>query len=252
MNLQVVRIDYSRFRGEGLLTQRDIRALVLKFIPENNEYYRLLNWHERSVPRIVYAKPGNSYTLIYSTIPDVAEYVANKIHKTLVYVNGKKVAIKGARVKKVKFVVEELNDSVYMYKTRTNIITAVNDTEWKINTAVKHRGGIENLENDVLANILKRTITHIYDEWFGFEPDVENLRVRIVSGKHFLDHTYKEGEKFPSWGGYFFCNYALPPFVGYKIGLGMGEVLLKAELPKERISKVEEIIFARRLTDEVV
>jgi len=237
MQVYALKIEYSRFRNESILNTRDLRALVLKFIDENSEYFRICNWHGKGIPRVIYSKPRNSFATVYTTLSDVADYLAEKIKKRFVWIDDKRIAVKGVKRYNLKWEVGKLTDKLYMYQTRTEIITGVNDTEWKINTAVKNMGSIEGLEKDVLKNIITRTVKHAYKNWFGFEPDLSELQIKVMDGKHFLC-PYKVDVLLPSWRGIFLSNYSLPQFVGYKTGLGYGELQLKAELPKSRLEKI--------------
>jgi hypothetical protein len=222
------------------ITSREIREAVID-ITQNSEYESVINWHTKKPPFVIFSKPYSKCTNIYTFKKDIADFLKTKLlERRVLYVPAgnnfhKKVFIKNVSIDKLDY--EPVKDgNLYLYSTRMPIITAVHENEIKVNTVVKKIGAISDVETTILENIISRTLKYTIKHHFNRDIELNDLKIKAIESRQ-VEYWYKEGVQLPGWLGTFFSNYKLPTFVGYKIGLGFGEIFLRQVLPLEKFTK---------------
>jgi len=143
----------------------------------------------------------------------------------------KEISIKNikAKIEKVWFKNEEFiipQKGLCFYETRTPVILSTNNTEFKIVYAINTNNNIEEMKKFIEYRI-KKDIEYKAKEYFNLDLDLKDLNL-IIQNENIRLVEYKEGlKKFQAVFMKFASNYSLPRFIGYKTGLGWGEIINK-------------------------
>lgn len=207
------------------LSPRDIRNLVASCLPDGEIKERLMNKRKDSNSQSEYIYPIPSYKnfeiLSYKNDREALE----EIEKYLV---GKTVSIRGNDSKIIKCRLKE--EEVYniptrglnVYKTKTPIIVSTNDIEHKIAHNEQKNGNY----GAFLKNRIERITTKQMKDIFGVDFNIEDLQINMIDCKvRTITPDRTKPDKY--YQGYickFISNYDLPRFLGYKSGLGYGEI----------------------------
>ncbi len=208
-------------RDCGGFKPRDIRNYVGSIVDEN--FKDLAMWHKHATPELIYVKPFKNSFEIISVKNDISiiSHIADKIEKNRDFY-GKK--IEKVFLKNEQFLFPQRG--LTFYSTRTPIIIGNNEKEIGITFACKKNNNIEDLKRYITHRI-KSDAEYQIKEWFGLDLKIDEFTITSMSNIKQLFLGYKDNIKFPAITMDFVCNYRLPRFVGYKIGLGWGEIIEK-------------------------
>ena len=78
-----------------------------------------------------------------------------------------------------------------------------------------------------IAHRIKSDAEYQIKNWFGLDLKINDFSIISISNLKQLFLDYKDGVKVPAVTMDFVSNFRLPRFVGYKIGLGWGEIIEK-------------------------
>ena len=196
---------------------RDVRNYVGSIV--NEKYKDFFMWHQHKQPPLVYVKPfkkGFEIVFYYNNF----EAIFHLIEKIKNNRNFYGIDIKKVWTKEEGFVPPLKVTNPITYITRTPIIVGTNPTEWGIVHGVKDD---EKKLKDYFVYKIKDTISHQLKEYGSINVDLKDVEIDIGEYKFFFQ-KYKEDKFFPAFFATFKSNYQLPRFVGYKIGLGFGEI----------------------------
>ena len=193
------------------LKPRDIRNYIGKIADDN--FKDIVMWHDRKYPPLIYPKPfkGGFEVISYGENMDFMNFIKEKIYSHTDFF-GKK--IKGVRLKDEKYGFP-LKES-RMYETRTPIIIAVNEFEM---SGACNDIYFKNYINMRINRDVEYQIKSIFDVRTKLNIEIMPIEIKRLSIE------YKPGIKFPAVAMKFYSNYALPRFLGYKNGLGWGEII---------------------------
>jgi len=195
---------------------RDIRNYVGSIV--DKKYKDFFMWHKHKQPPVIYVKPfkkGFEIVFYFNNF----EAISHLIDK----IKGNK-NFYGVEIKKVWSKEESLIPPLKIvnpitYNTRTPIIVGTNSVEWGIVNNIKDN---EKKLKDYFIYKIKDTISYQLKEYIGISVDLKDVQINIKEYSFFFQ-KYKESS-YPAFMGTFDSNYQLPRFVGYKIGLGYGEI----------------------------
>ncbi len=202
---------------------RDIRNLLGSIV--DNEFKDEVMWHKRKPPKIIYAKPYKKGFEIINYINDyrLMHHILKKLEsiKNNIFLGGKKIKIEDIELKSEDFTIPQ--PGLYFYQTRTPIILSTNPVEYKIVYATNTQN-----KKDLIKYIQHRIIhsTKLFaKEYFNIDLDYLDDLNLIIQENDIRLVDYKEGlKKYQAVYLKLASNYSLPRFVGYKIGLGWGEL----------------------------
>jgi hypothetical protein len=208
-------------RDCGSFKPRDVRNYVGSIVDE--KFKDLAMWHKHATPELIYVKPFKNSFEIISPKNDITliSHIAEKIEKNRDFY-GKK--IEKVFLKNEQFLFPQRG--LTCYSTRTPIIIALNSKEIGITLACKKNNEMDDLKR-YLTHRIESDAEFQIKEWFGLDLKINEFAITSISNIKQLFLDYKDGIKFPAITMDFVCNYRLPRFIGYKIGLGWGEIIEK-------------------------
>jgi hypothetical protein len=200
---------------------RDVRNYVGSIVDE--KYKDLAMWHKNTTPELIYVKPFKDSFEIISNKNDISliSHIADKIEDNPNFY--------GKKIERVWLKSEQFNfpqRGLTSYITRTPIIIGTNEREIGVSYACKVKNDIDGLVSFVTHRI-KSDMEYQIKNWFGLDLRVDEFKILSVSEFKQLFLDYKDGVKVPAVTMNFTSNFRLPRFVGYKIGLGWGEIIEK-------------------------
>ena len=205
----------------GGFKPRDVRNYVGAIVDEN--FKDLAMWHKHTTPELIYVKPFKNSFEIISVKNDISiiSHIADKIEKNRDFY-GKK--IEKVFLKNEQFLFPQRG--LTFYSTRTPIIIGNNEKEIGISFACKVKNNMEDLTR-YIAHRIKSDAEYQIKNWFGLDLKIDDFSIISISNLKQLFLDYKDGVKVPAVTMDFVSNFRLPRFVGYKIGLGWGEIIEK-------------------------
>lgn len=207
----------------GMTTPRDIRNLCGSIAPERTK--EIVMWHQSATPHLIYTKASrNSFAIVTYTeegeaaLTDLAGRFASldkgislNHHQTEV----SDVILRPSAYRAPK-------EGLFRYRITSPLIIAGQKPEFA--EAREHWEDEEYIKGFTARVIADNMAKHIED-WFGI--DFEPLDLKLVFREFRRFRTPYKEDYFPAVTGEFLSNYSLPDFVGYKIGLGYGELQYK-------------------------
>lgn len=204
-------------KDAGSLTPRHVRDYVGAIVDQ--EYKDVCMWHKHSVPELIYPKLyKDGFEIVSVKNGSVLEHIAGKIEASKKFY--------GRNIEKVWFKEEKFGfpqRRLTAYQTRTPIVIGSNKVEYGIAVACAKNGRPADLKR-YIGRRIKSDVEHYVKAYFGVNISIPDLSLNITELKQ-LFLNYKEGVRLPMAAMSFTSNYSLPRFVGYKIGLGWGEII---------------------------
>ena len=203
------------------LAPRDIRNYVGSIVDERFEDKVMR--HKMDLPQVIYPKTykGGFEIVSYSNDVELMQHVKNKIDSHRNFFGQE---IKNARFINEQYEIPQKQETSYI--TRTPVIIAVNLFEFKAVAGKITDSFFANYINIRIKNDVRYQIKKIYGIDFDFDLKTAVMDIKRISIQ------YKD-IKLPAITMKFYSNYTLPRFMGYKIGLGWGEIINCEEI-KER------------------
>ena len=204
------------------LLPRDIRRYIGDIV--DVEYKELVLWHKRDLPELIYVKPyKNGFEIIsYKNNVKLLIHIKNKLLEyPKINIKGIKSSIQKVFLQEEDYLIPQRQLSFYVI--RTPIVIATNNTEFKLVYAIN--------KNNNQKDFLKYLHRHFKNDLQYKLKKIHNIDMNFDDLELMFDEKalrlveVKEGiKKFPAIFGKFACNYKLPRFIGYKNGLGFGEI----------------------------
>jgi len=237
--MKLVVIYKESIKGKKLLP-RDVRNYVASICKQDKELHDIVmsQGHHNKQPTFIFSTTNKKSFAIYTFKKDKLVEEAMKRLSVLLYQNPQ-IHIRG-----IKAVVKESFTTEYEFtkfeygllerEIRTPIIIAAAEYEYAICVkATKDKDGRKECDQKWLeeytASKIKETAVLVAKDWFGEEESLKIealLEDTIILFKD-LKYTvikYKENLYFPAVTGTIISNRKLPQFLGYKSGLGYGEL----------------------------
>ena len=206
------------------ITPRDVRNFCGSITDQ--KFNKIIMYHGNDAPPIIYKKP-----LEYAV--EIAFYENNfyAFQHLMDRLEKHKDNFFGRKIKKII-----PKDDGYMppfflgsqtveYSTRTPIIITTNQIEHKMKYSFEQNGKIK----DYVLFRLKRNLSYQLECYTKIKQSFDNL---VLDFKDFkvVTEKYKEGSNFIGFWTKFTSNYQLPEMVGYKTGLGYGQLVKDASI----------------------
>jgi hypothetical protein len=223
-NMKKMIIHIER-ENEARFYPRDVRNYIGAIVDE--QYKDLFMHHEKTTSPFAYSKPAKNTIVIYSFLESNTEalrHAAEKVmsHRTIA-LNGSSSKVISVEIKEARY--STFAQGMYEYETRTPIVVGTLKSQ-KIEFSKMYQdsdtlGLVEFTRNAIIEAIEVNT-----RHWFGEGIDLgESLMIIPKSGFKTHRLRYNETHAFPAVTMRFVSNVQLPTFIGYKIGLGYGELI---------------------------
>lgn len=238
---------------DRILNIEEIRDFVIKMSNNEEDSIRgILNHSSHSIPKIIYARPHKNKIKIYG-IGDDGSRAIKRLQE--MFRDKKSIVIKNKRYEiRQSFVTDNLQflprsteiKNRYTTLTPLCVINKYNQRtyQWIVGKNfgdgkyIQH-GTEEQLKSfykdieEFTSNQIRDYIKYMLSQLFkGKNKDdfkfADNIIIEWESINIIHHHYHTEEKSIPMVTGQFTTNYELPKFVGYKIGKGFGELLLKS------------------------
>jgi hypothetical protein len=207
-----------------LLTPRDIRNFIGSVVDE--KYKDEVMWHKHLPPKLIYIKPFKNFfdILTYTNDIGLLYHIADKIKDKEIKIKGINAKIKDIDFKDETFEIPKKRLS--FYTTRTPVILSTNPVEFKLVYTLNIKNKTDELKRYIIHRI-RTDVEYRAKYYYNLDLNLKDLEL-IIQNKKIRLVEYKEGlKKFQAVYMNFASNYTLPRFVGYKTGLGWGELISK-------------------------
>ena len=208
---------------KGLLP-RDVRNFIASVIGE--KYRDKVLYHGFAPSELIFVKPfKRGFEIVsYKNDADLLFHIEEAIRDKTINVFKTK-----AKIEKIWYKPEDLilpQKGLFFYYTRTPVILSTNPVEYRIVYATNNKKDKSDLIRYIKHRIKKDVIFKI-KHYYGIDVSnvLKDLNL-IIKEENVRLVEYKKGEK-KRQAAYlkFASNYSLPRFVGYKTGLGWGELV---------------------------
>lgn len=230
--MKKILIQYTN-ENSNRIFPRDVRNYIGSIVDE--EYKRLFMWHERSSSPFIYGMPRNGYMSIYTYRNDMDEAIAHACDKIIENQSLKMAGINGkidsVMVKNTDY--STFQNGMYEYNCRTPII--VGNIIWRHNEFreimnSKSQMDLVQFVRSAIAETVSVHTRHYFDEEIDISDSLMIMPKEPI--KPFF-HKYKDDRWYPAVNMSFISNMRLPQFIGYKIGMGYGEIALYGNSKKK-------------------
>jgi len=211
--------------NDNFLNPRDVRNYVGSIVGE--EFKDLFMWHERSTPAFLYSRPQKNSIAIVTyrndlsdAISHLCESVKNNPH---IVAGGANATVISVDVKNVEY--SDFGSGFFDYRTRTPLVVGSNREEIKNFDAIAGGKIVDTFALvDYIRNSIVDTITAESKDWFSKSVDLSSLVIVPKGDIKTFFVKYNTTSNFPAVHFEFVSNMRLPEFIGYKIGMGYGEI----------------------------
>jgi len=206
------------------VTPRDIRNIMMSNISADiadRISNKNKNKHTQSV--FVYPKPRPKSFEIVSYLNDLealAEIEVGLVGKTF-NLGGKDVLVTDCKWENEGF--NTVKQDLTMYETRTPIVITSNVVEHKIvySSSKADNGTFEKYVTKKIREMVEIQVK----EFFNQEIDLSDLSIKLLKFNNISANVNKDKDKYEqAIYASFISNYRLPRFIGFKNGLGYGEI----------------------------
>ena len=216
---------------------RDIRNLLGSITKEMPEINSKIMWHEHKQPPIIYTIPSFKSFAIVSYIETSEMKMVFEILKSKlldigeINIKGEKVAIDTVFIKEYRYC--DFKHGLFENKIRTPLVIASSKVECLqakqiSEDIVKNKEQLEKFA----TKLIKESLRFQNKDWFDIEDfEVDDLELFYKDLEYFVV-KYSDKQTFPAIRGTIISNRRLPSFLGYKVGMGYGE-LENAYKPKK-------------------
>ena len=208
---------------------RDIRNFIGSIANEKDKDFVM--YHGNGLSPVIYSKPyRNIFEITFAKSDEQSINVIGDLANKL---NSKNFLCYGERINKVdvsydNYLSFEDKKEMVFYKSRTPFVLGVNNTEYKILFNVSQKSD----KTDFIKYLKRRIIDSVIfqaKEYLNSELPLDLLdKIEIYfqnQNNQFVFKNIKYKDKIlPVMYLSFISNYRLPEFLGYKMGLGFGQI----------------------------
>lgn len=216
-------------KPEHKLLPRDIRNIMGSLTKDEPEVNKLVMWHERKQPPLIYTLPTYSSFAIISyletdEVKNALEFIKNKLKKDgALKLSNSSVKIKNAYIADYHYT--RFSEGFYERKLKSPMVLGASAGEYARARELSKDGvDIEKLKSFAVDTI-KESIRFQNRDWFNKEDfEVDDIMIMFKDIRYTVV-KYKDNENYPAVFGTIISNRNLPDFIGYKCGMGYGELL---------------------------
>jgi len=241
--MKLVTIYKNPIQGTGRLLPRDIRNYIASISKEDKVLHDIVMSHKNKQPVFIFSMPNRKSFAIYTFKTDTRTKSALNRLKQLI-IDNPKIDINGVSVKADRVFSSSYDFTRFEYgfeerRLRTPLIIASAEFEYAL--CAKHTK--ENFDQKWLesyvADKIKEVTVLMCRDWYGQEEAdrVEVMLEEVIILFKDLEYSpikYKENLYYPAVRGTIISNIHLPMFIGYKSGLGYGELSSLKEMDRRK------------------
>jgi hypothetical protein len=234
--MKLICLYENELQGKERLYPRDIRNYINSIIPQENiELKSFFAWHEHSTSPVIYPMPNRKGFAIISYKSDAVAYFEKlmeliKNSSELTFKNGIKNSIKTIFTTKYNYT--RFDNGVVERKMRTPLVIASSKQDYaKARELSKDEIDMKALE-ELTRDAIKQSLIKTNKDWFDRELDFIDDVFILFKNMEYIPIKYKENEWYPAVRATIISNIELPEFIGYKIGLGYGELMRLKEMDR--------------------
>lgn len=212
-------------------TPRDVRNFIGSIADEKYKDYVM--YHGNKLSPVIYSKPfGNSFEITFAKSDKQSTDVFSDIKEKI----SGNIKFYGERINRLIIDDTDYNPipskEMAFYKSKTPFVLAVNDIEYKILYSTLKKQDKADFINFLTRRIrdsiifqIKEYIRKPFDAGILNDLKIYMQMNKNVNGREFVYKNIRYKDKvLPVIYLSFISNYTLPEFVGYKIGLGYGQI----------------------------
>jgi hypothetical protein len=224
---------------------RDVRNYVGSIV--SKEFEDTFMWHERSTAPFIYSMPQRHSIAIQTyqnNMQDAIEHLCGKlIANPILKLNGASAKIKNVTLQDIDY--SSFATGLYEYQTRTPMVIGTTPVQKIDFMELLSAGSDASYEmSQFIRQAIIETIEGQTRHWFGESVDLSDDLMIVLkdASKPFLLH-YKDKRDYPAVMMNFVSNRRLPGYVGYKIGMGYGEIrhVSQAKINKIKVSGEQNV-----------
>jgi len=239
--MKLICIYKEPIKGDGRLFPRDIRNYLASITKEDTEAHNAIMNHNNRQAEIIFSMPNRKSFAIFSYVGGngskrVFETIEKRIKENPNIRIGN-VSIQADKVFHTDFKFTRFECGMYERLLKTPLIIA--KTKEELEECIAHtKGGNVDKKwlEDYTAKKIKELIRVMARDWFGnealFDEELENTIIAYKDLKYSPVRYKKGGVIFPAVKGTIISNRFLPNFIGYKCGMGFGELASLKEMER--------------------
>ena len=242
--MKLVAIYKKSIQREQRIYPREIRNYIASITQEDKEVHEELMAHKRVQPTFIFSMPNHKSFAIYTFKDDPRSKAMLRIIQKRIEENPH-INIKGvvAEVERSYTTVYDFTKfevgRLYERSLRTPMIIAANVAEYaQCRALTEGEGDIEGLKKYVIGKI-RETVSLMARDWFNgaraeFIAEIMNNAVIAIKDLEYFPLEYKENEYYPAVRATIMSDVNLPQYLGYKTGMGYGELSRLKEMDRHR------------------
>lgn len=227
--MKLVVIFKDAITGNKRLLPRDIRNYLGAITQDNEELHRLVMWHEHKQPPFIYSMPNRKSFGIFSFLKE--DEIANHFKSLKKAIESNpilKLAGLDLEVKEVfttSYEYTRFQEGFFERKFITPMILGSSKREYARARQLSEGNNIDKAElNSFITDTINESIRFQNRDWFEVEDfEVEDLMLMYKDVKYTVV-KYNETQWYPAVMATVISNKMLPQFLGYKCGMGYGEL----------------------------
>lgn len=241
--MKLITIYKNPIEGDGRLLPRDIRNYIASICKTDKELHAMVMSHEHKQPTFIFSMPNRKSFGIYTFKKDTRTKGALNRLKQLIIANPnimiKNVSVVAQKVFTAPFEFTRFEYGFEERRLRTPLIIA--STEFEYAMCAKHTK--ENFDQAWLekyvADKIKEVTILMCRDWYGQE-EADRVEAMLEEGIILFKDLvyspiqYKENLYYPAVRGTIISNFQLPLYIGYKCGLGYGELSSMKEMDRRK------------------
>lgn len=245
--MKLIVLYKKPLEGNSRLLPRDIRNYIASILKDSDqkdekEAHEVIMAHQNVQPTFIFSMPNRKSFCIYSFKKDPkTKRMMNAIKECIQKNQTLKINNVNAEVKEVFIARAEytrFESGLFERRLRTPLVIAAAEFEYAICRKFSEEGKVDMAKlKKYTEKKIKETIGLMARDWFDTEEEVLELMEDTTIMFKDLEYTpipYKKGEYYPAVKGTIISDRNLPLFIGYKSGLGYGELSSLKEMDRRR------------------
>lgn len=236
--MKLVVLYKEPLKGDERLLPRDIRNYIASITKDDDAVHSVVMSHERKQPTLLYSMPNRKSFAIYSfrkddEVKELFKKIKAKIEENpIISINGASAVVK--EVFTTKWYYTNFKNGLFERRLRTPMVIGASVGEYARARQLSADGEVDMQElQKFVTDTIKESIRFQHRDWFDEEYEADDLMI-VYKDLEYTPIRYKEGQYFPAVRGTIICNKELPMFIGYKSGLGFGELSTIKEMNRRK------------------
>lgn len=242
--MKLIGIYQEPLKKGKRIMPRDVRNYLASITQNDTELHDIIMGHERKQPTFIYSMPNQKSFCVYSfkrgkRIKDMMELMKKRVAENpFIKIGGLSAEV--GRVYTRPFDFTQFEDGIFERKLRSPMVIAAGVNEYA--ECRKHmidKDGPVDIDwlKKFTAQKIKETVALMARDWFDEEDEIKEIMedtILIFKDLRYFPIKYNDTQNFPAVTGTIISNKKLPMFIGYKSGMGYGELSSLKEMDRKR------------------